>query len=120
MITTRVAATRPGIATNTVRLFTAQGLKLPDSQQTEWLAVPGVTVSITDSKDPIRVGESATHSIRVRNQGDFEPVSGAVTLRFKDNLVPTSVEGDARGLIDGQVVTFPRTTWNQAKISTCE
>lgn len=115
LITTRVAATRPGIATNTVRLFTAQGLEASDSQQTEWLAVPGVTVAITDSKDPIRVGESATYSIRVRNQGDFEPVSGAVTLQFKDNLVPTSVEGDARGLIDGQVVTFPRTTLEPGK-----
>lgn len=115
LITTRVAATRPGIATSTVRLVTAQGLEASSSQQTEWLAVPGVTISITDSKDPIRVGEDTIYTIRVRNQGDFEPVSGTVTLQFNEKLSPKTVEGDARGLIDGQTVTFPRTTLEPGK-----
>lgn len=115
LITTRMAASRTGVATNTVKLFTAQGLEASDSHQTEWLAVPGVTISITDSKDPIRVGEATTYTIRVRNQGDFEPVSGAVTLQFKDTIRPKLAQGDARGLIDGQTVTFPRTTLEPGK-----
>ncbi|CAI8294548.1 MAG: Large cysteine-rich periplasmic protein omcB [Opitutia bacterium UBA7350] len=115
LITTRIAATQTGLTTNTVKLFTAQGLEATSSHQTEWLAVPGVTISITDSKDPIRVGESTAYTIRVRNQGDFEPVSGAVTLEFKDTLIPQTAAGDARGLIDGQTVTFPRTTLEPGK-----
>ena len=90
-------------------------IRATSSHQTEWLAVPGVTISITDSKDPIRVGESTAYTIRVRNQGDFEPVSGAVTLEFKDTLIPQTAAGDARGLIDGQTVTFPRTTLEPGK-----
>lgn len=115
LITTRIAATQTGVATNTVKLITAQGLEASSSHPTEWLAVPGITISITDSKDPIRVGEGTTYTIRVRNQGDFEPVSGAVTLEFKDTLIPKTAEGDARGLIDGQTVTFPRTTLEPGK-----
>jgi uncharacterized repeat protein (TIGR01451 family) len=115
LITTRIAATRTGIANNRVKLITAQGLEASDNHSTEWLAVPGVTISITDSKDPIRGGESTTYSIRVRNQGDFEPVSGTVTLQFNEKLSPKTVEGDARGLIDGQTVTFPRTTLEPGK-----
>ncbi len=114
-ITTEIAATRTGEFTNTVRLRAASGLEASDSFTTQWLAVPGVTVSITDSKDPIRVGESTTYSIQVRNQGDFEPVSGTVTVTLSDGIVPTAVGGDAQGQIDGQTVTFPRTTLEPGK-----
>jgi uncharacterized repeat protein (TIGR01451 family) len=115
LITTRIAATQTGSATSKVNLSTAKGLQATDSHSTKWLAVPGVTISITDSKDPIRVGENTTYTIRVRNQGDFEPVSGTVTLQFKDNLVPKAVQGNASGLINGQTVTFPRTTLEPGK-----
>ncbi|MFO8027873.1 MAG: DUF11 domain-containing protein [Opitutales bacterium] len=115
LITTEVAATRKGEATNTVKLLTANGLEASDSVTTNWLAVPGVTVSITDSKDPIRVDEPTTYTIQVRNQGDFEPVSGTVTVAFSDGIRPTAVAGDAQGKIDGQTVTFPRTTLEPGK-----
>ncbi|NBB78735.1 MAG: DUF11 domain-containing protein [Verrucomicrobia bacterium] len=110
LIRTEIAATRKGESTNTVKLVSENGLEASDSVTTNWLAVPGVTVSITDSKDPVRVREATTYSIQVRNQGEFEPVSGTVTVRFSDGIKPTAVAGDARGTIDGQTVTFPRTT----------
>ena len=115
LITTEIAATRKGEATNTVKLLAENGLEASDSVTTNWLAVPGVTVSITDSKDPIRVAEPTTYTIQVRNQGDFEPVTGTVTVSFSDGIRPTAVAGDARGRIDGQTVTFPRTTLEPGK-----
>ncbi len=115
LITTEIAATRKGESTNTVKLLTANGLEASDSVTTNWLAVPGVTVSITDSKDPIRVAEATTYTLQVRNQGDFEPVSGTVTVTFSDGIKPTSVAGDAQGRINGQTVTFPRTTLEPGK-----
>ena len=69
-----------------------------------------MTVSITDNKDPIRVKERTTYNIQVNNQGKFEPVSGTVTVTFNKSIKPISVTGDAKGKIDGQTVTFPRTT----------
>lgn len=115
LITTEVASTQKGESTNTVKLLAANGLEASDSVITNWLAVPGVTVSITDSKDPIRVSEASTYSIQVRNQGDFEPVSGVVTVTFSEGIKPTSVAGDAQGTINGQTVTFPRTTLEPGK-----
>ncbi|WP_269524085.1 DUF11 domain-containing protein [Coraliomargarita parva] len=115
LITTEVAATQKGEFTNTVKVLTANGLEASDTVTTNWLAVPGVTISITDSKDPIRVKESTTYTIRVRNQGDFEPVSGTVTVKFTDTIKPTAVAGDAQGVINGQTVTFPRTTLEPGK-----
>lgn len=110
LITTEVASTRKGQSTNTVKLLAANGLEASDSVTTNWLAVPGVTVSITDSKDPVREGESVTYTLQVKNQGDFEPVSGTVTVIFSAGIKPTAVAGDAQGTISGQTVTFPRTT----------
>lgn len=115
LITTEIASTRKGESVNTVKILTENGLEASDSFTTEWLAVPGVTVSITDSKDPIRVAEPTTYTIRVRNQGDFEPVSGEVKVIFSDGIKPTAVAGDAQGTIDGQTVTFPRTTLEPGK-----
>jgi uncharacterized repeat protein (TIGR01451 family) len=115
LIRTEVAATRKGESTNTVKVVSANGLEASDNATTNWLAVPGVTVSITDSKDPIRVREATTYTIQVRNQGDFEPVSGTVTVRFTESIKPTAVAGDAQGLINGQTVTFPRTTLEPGK-----
>ncbi|MFP4068972.1 MAG: CARDB domain-containing protein [Opitutales bacterium] len=109
-IATEVAATRKGESTNTVKVITANGLEASDRVTTDWLAVPGVTISITDSKDPIRVDESTTYTIKVRNQGEFEPVTGTVTVRFNDHIRPTEVAGDAQGVIEGRTVTFPSTT----------
>lgn len=115
LITTEIASTRTGEATNTVKLLAANGLEASDSVTTNWLAVPGVTVSITDSKDPIRVAEATTYSIQVRNQGDFEPVTGTVTVTFSEGIKPMAVAGDAQGTISGQTVTFPRTTLEPGK-----
>ncbi|MGJ8640561.1 MAG: CARDB domain-containing protein [Opitutaceae bacterium] len=115
LIRTEVAATRKGSSTNKVKVVTANGLEASDEATTNWLAVPGVTVSITDSKDPIRVREATTYSIQVKNQGDFEPVGGAVTVTFNDSIKPISVSGDAQGTINGQTVTFPRTTLEPGK-----
>jgi len=115
LITTEIAATRKGKSTNIVKVLTENGLEASDAVTTNWLAVPGVTVSITDSKDPVRVQEETVYSLQVRNQGKFEPVSGTVTVTFNDKIKPTAVDGDAPGIIDGQIVTFPRTTLEPGK-----
>lgn len=110
LITTEIAATRKGESTNTVKVVTGNGIQASDSINTQWLAVPGVTVSISDNKDPIRVKERTTYNIKVNNQGKFEPVSGTVTVTFNESIKPISITGDAQGKIQDQTVTFPRTT----------
>ena len=115
LIRTEIAATRKGTSTNTVKVLTKRGLEASDSLETNWKAVPGVTISITDSIDPIQVGGETVYSIQVKNQGKFEPVSGTVTVTFTDQVKPTAVSGDAQGVISGQTVTFPKTTLEAGK-----
>ncbi|MFP4673687.1 MAG: CARDB domain-containing protein [Opitutales bacterium] len=112
---TEIAATQKGASTNTAKVETANGLKAKDSVETDWLAVPGVTVSITDTKDPIREREETTYRIAVRNQGEFEPVTGVITVRFNDAIKPTEVTDAAGGQIEGRKVTFPETTLEPGK-----
>ena len=109
-IETRMSATRTGELRSVARLVTAAGLESSDSVTTEWKAVPGLTISLTDSVDPIQVGEETVYTIVVRNQGDFEPVSGTLEMSLSDQLEAVSVAGDATGEIDGQSITFPRIT----------
>ena len=59
--------------------------------------------------------ERTTYNIQVNNQGKFEPVSGTVTVKFNESIKPITVTGDAQGTIDGQTVTFPRTTLEPGK-----
>ena len=115
LITTEITATQPGVFTSMVTVQTANGLETSDVISTDWLAVPGVTVSISDSKDPIREKEPTTYRIRVRNQGNFEPVSGTVIVTFTESIKPTAIAGDSQGVINGQTVTFPRTTLEAGK-----
>jgi uncharacterized repeat protein (TIGR01451 family) len=109
-IETKVSSTRTGELRSVARLITAAGLESSDSVTTLWKAVPGLTISLTDSVDPIRVDEETVYTIVVRNQGDFEPVSGTLELSLSEQLKAVSAAGDSVGEIDGQLITFPRIT----------
>lgn len=116
LITTQYAATLKGSASNTAKVLSATGLEASDTLETNWLAVPGVTISMRDRKDPIQIGEQTVLDITILNQGRFEPVSGTLTVSFtKGRLKPVGVGGSAKGVINGQTVTFPTTTLEAGK-----
>ena len=95
----------PGRTTNTVGVVTGRGLRDEASVDTRWLTVPAVQIYIIDDKDPIRVGKSTTYTIKVINQGEFDPVDADVKVTLSSNLRPITATG---GEIQGNVVTFPR------------
>ena len=107
LITTQLTSNRPGNAIVKTILKTGAELTASDQSSTEWLAVPGVTLSIVDSKDPITVGETTDLSIRVRNQGEFEPVEGQITIRFSEHLKPLSILNDIDGTISENTIFIP-------------
>ena len=88
-------------------LKTANGLEAQDQVSTQWLAVPGVTISIVDGKDPITIGEKLEYSIQVKNQGEFEPVSGTISIEFSEHLKPTAILSETEGSISGNSITIP-------------
>ena len=107
LITTQLTSNRPGNAVVKAILKTSAELTASDQSSTEWLAVPGVTLSIVDSKDPITVGETTELSIRVRNQGEFEPVKGQIEIRFSEHLKPLGILNDIDGTISENTIFIP-------------
>lgn len=107
LITTTLTSNRPGDAIVKTLLKTGKDLAASDETSTEWLAVPGVTLSIIDSKDPITVGEITELSIRVRNQGEFEPVKGQIEISFSEHLKPLNILNDVEGTILDNKVLIP-------------
>ena len=107
LITTQLTSNRPGNAIVKTLLKTGNELTASDQTMTEWLAVPGVTLSIVDSKDPITVGETTELTIRVRNQGEFEPVKGQIEISFSEHLKPLNILNDVEGTISDNTIFIP-------------
>ena len=112
LITTQVTSTRPGNSSIETFVKTDIGLKKSLESTINWLAVPGVTISISDSSDPITIGEITEFTIQVRNQGEFEPVSGEILLSFSDHLKPISILNDLDGIIDNNTIRIPNIQLN--------
>ena len=107
LITTQLTSNRPGDAIVKTILKTGSNITASDQTITEWLAVPGVTLSIVDSKDPITIGETTELTIRVRNQGEFEPVKGQIEISFSEHLKPLHILNDVEGKILGNSIFIP-------------
>ena len=111
--TIKLAAKVAGASCNTV---TASVGILSDSAKacTQWKGVPAVTFELTDNPDPIQIGESATYTIKVINQGSAEIHNVKVMAAFDALLLPIS---SAQGTVAGQRVTFPTVAAIAAKQS---
>jgi hypothetical protein len=107
LITTVMTSNRPGEASVNTLLKTENGLETSDQFSTQWLAVPGVTLSITDAKDPLTLGESTEYTIRVRNQGEFEPVNGQIIIDFSEHLKPLAILNEVEGSLSQNRISIP-------------
>lgn len=101
----------PGATVNSVSVVgntpTGKNLNAKAEARTEWEGAPGVMTEMVDTVDPIRVGQTTTYAIEIKNQGNFKPVNGQYKVTLSQHLRPMSTSGDFQGTIEGQVVTFP-------------
>ncbi|RRJ96344.1 DUF11 domain-containing protein [Opitutaceae bacterium TAV4] len=86
---------------------TGRTLTAKAEARTEWEGPPGVLTEMVDTVDPIRVGQTTTYNIEIKNQGNFKPVNGQYKVTFSPHLRPMTTGGDFQGTIEGQTVTFP-------------
>jgi uncharacterized repeat protein (TIGR01451 family) len=73
----------------------------------EVLGVPALQLEVTDSADPVQVGQQVTYTIRVKNAGTLSATKVEVAATLPPQLRPTRAFGQGNGTIDGQRVTFP-------------
>ena len=103
-LTVRLRGDTVGTYTNTAAVTTTEGATATATFDIEVLAAAGASLQISDSNDPVGVGEQTTYTVRVTNQGDDAAVTNvSITVTIPDEFTIVSA-GD--GVIAGQRVTF--------------
>ena len=95
----------PGTHANGVAVTSAEGLSDKASAATLWQGVSALLISMVDDPDPIRVNDSTTYTISVKNQGTLDDADIKLVATFGDELNPVSASNGAT--INGKTVTFP-------------
>lgn len=96
----------PGCWTNRVSVTNCQNCTACAEFTTRWRGRPALNMCITDTEDPICIGESTTYCITVTNQGSEADSNVNVVVRFPNGITPTGAFGDVNGTVSGQTVTF--------------
>lgn len=96
----------PGCFTNRVGVTTCEGCTACSEFTTRWKGRPALNVCMTDTDNPICIGEPTSYVISVVNQGSEGDNNVVVTVRFPKEVVPVAANGDTPGNVSGQVVTF--------------
>lgn len=111
--TIKLTAKTAGASCNTV---TASVGALSDSAKacTQWKGIPALTFELSDSPDPIQIGESTTYTIKIINQGSGDIHNVKVTPTFDELVLPIS---SPQGTVNGPRVTFPTVATIGAKQS---
>jgi uncharacterized repeat protein (TIGR01451 family) len=95
----------PGTHANGVAVTSAEGLSDKASAATLWQGLSALLISMVDDPDPIRVGDTTTYTIMVKNQGTLDDADIKLVATFEDEIDPVSASNGAT--ISGKTVTFP-------------
>jgi uncharacterized repeat protein (TIGR01451 family) len=111
--TIKLTAKAAGASCNTV---TARIGSLSDTAKacTLWNGVPAVSFELTESTDPIQIGESTTYTIKISNPGSGDIHNMKATATFEALIAPIN---SPQGTVNGQRVTFPTVATIGAKQS---
>lgn len=96
----------PGCYTNRVSVNNCQGCCECAEFTTRWKGRPALTMCISDTCDPICIGQTTSYCVEVANQGSETDSNVKLVLRFPPEVVPENVRGSVNGTISGQTVTF--------------
>ena len=111
-VSVTLQADEEGTVTNTASASASEDVS--DSSSIDILVLPatGAHIQITDSSDPVRVGEVVEYTVMVTNQGDQSrsAMTGvSVTVAISDAMTVTSTSSDQAVISeDGSTVTFDR------------
>ena len=105
-VSVTLQADEEGAVTNTARTSAAEDVSDMASIDILVLAATGATIQITDSSDPVRVGEAVDYTVVVSNQGRSAMTGVSVSVAIPDALTVTSTSStQAVTAEDGSSVT---------------
>lgn len=96
----------PGYFSNRVNLTNCEGCNSSCEFGTHWKGRPALDLCISNSDNPICVGETTRLKIVVVNQGQEYDTNVKVTANFPAELVPVNASGASEAQVSGQTVTF--------------
>ncbi len=74
--------------------------------QTVLRGIPAVRLEVVDLTDPVRVGETTTYEIRVKNQGSAEDLNVRINAQLPQGLEFVNAEGDTQVAVRGNQLRF--------------
>jgi uncharacterized repeat protein (TIGR01451 family) len=99
-----LTSTQPGRWCNSATVTTQQGLRETAEACTLWKGIPAVLLEVVDDPDPVPIGSTTTHTIRITNQGNADLININLVAQFPSQFTPVSSQG---GTVDGKTVKFP-------------
>ncbi len=96
----------PGYFSNRVNVTNCEGCNSCCEFGTNWRGRPALDVCITNSDNPICVGETSRFKIVVTNVGQEYDSNVNVVANFPSELVPVNASGASGAQVSGQTVTF--------------
>lgn len=99
-------ALTPGVHKNLVEVKTAEGVSAQGEYPTLWRGLPGLSLQMTDSADPIKEGDTTQFTVTLTNQGTAADTNVRVQISFPAGLLPVSSGGATSATVSGQSVSF--------------
>jgi uncharacterized repeat protein (TIGR01451 family) len=95
-----------GVYKNMVNARSAEGVVAESEYATLWRGLPGLSLQMADSADPVREGDRTEFNITLTNQGTASDTNVRVQMSFPAGLQPLSSSGATTATITDQLVSF--------------
>lgn len=99
-------AEEPGEITNSVTAKAYCAQEKSEKVTTKVAGIPAVRLEVIDRSDPVKVGETTTYEISVKNQGSAEDLNVTLNGKLPQEMEFVSGEGDTKVTGNGQQVQF--------------
>ncbi len=96
----------PGYYCNKACVSTCQGCCANAEACTRWRGSPSINACISETEEPVCVGEPLCYKLRLCNQGTESDSNVLVVITFPKEVAPVATCGDLQGVVQGQTVTF--------------
>jgi uncharacterized repeat protein (TIGR01451 family) len=96
----------PGYFSNRVNVTNCEGCNTCCEFGTNWKGRPALDICVTNSENPICVGETTRLKVTITNKGQEYDSNVNVVVNFPPELTPVNASGASAAQVSGQTVTF--------------
>lgn len=106
VLNVKLVTCTPGTYTNNATVSTCEGCNDKVELTTRWKGRPALHLTINDTVNPICLQDPTTYQIQITNQGPEPDSNIKMVVCFPKEMEPVAINGDLKGAIKDQTVTF--------------